>query len=257
MKCQMKCKMIAMVLGSLGTALCGCMGADPATDTTEPSADSPSADPAAILKITVEPGHTVGFFEPSPGALYLAESTTPGQAFVLQGKAQLDALDAFAQLRPGQAVPAELQAAYDRARSVPSDTGPRANGVGGGRPDGGQATPGVIQQGLTSSSSGANFVDTDDGCKWGPQFSFCRINWANGFFAFASPTTSGSCLVDHYAGNGVTIQITAGSSVTTTFQAVHTVVRYALGTPGSSVNRRIDILNASGDSFHAGCNWGN
>jgi hypothetical protein len=50
--------------------------------------------------------------------------------------------------------------------------------------------------------------------------------------------------------------ITAGATITSTFQAVHTSVQYSLGTPGPSVTRRIDILNASGDSFHAGCRWG-
>lgn len=87
--------------------------------------------------------------------------------------------------------------------------------------------------------------------------SHCRINWGNGFFAACGPTTSARCVVDHYAGKGVTIQITAGASVTTTFQAAGTSVMYSLGTPGAAVTRRIDVLNGSSDSFHVGCNWGN
>ena len=254
----MKCTMFATVLGSLGVALyAGCMSES--TEASDPaSTEAPPADAAALLRIQVEPGHTVSFYEPSPGGLYLTESMAPGQSFVLKGKAAMDAMAAFAQLQPGAAVPAELQAAYARARAVTDDASDKTHAFGGGQPEGtAAATPGVIQQALTSSASAANFVNNDGGCNWGPELSFCRVNWANGFFAAASPTDSGSCIIDHYAGNGVTIQITAGSSVTSTFQAAGTIVQYALGTPGPSVNRRIDVLNASGDSFHAGCNWGN
>lgn len=109
---------------------------------------------------------------------------------------------------------------------------------------------------LTSSSSAATFVDNNGGCDWGPQWSVCRVNWANGFFAYAGGTTSGLCTVDHYAGNGVIIQITVGSTISSTFQGPGTIAQYSLGVAGAATLRRIDITNASGDSFHVGCRWG-
>jgi len=254
-----------MKLGSLGLILCSaCVAPAPdpgSASTTDPAPNvSDTVDANVVLRVDVENGHTVTFYEPTPGGLYLAERMAPEQTFVLRDKEASDALAAFARLRPQAEVPAALQAAYDRARNLPSEPiAVAAHAFGGGQPAAEQApaaTPGVIQQALTSSSSAFNFVNNDGGCNWGPEFSFCRVNWVNGFFASRSPTTSGLCVVDHYAGNGVTIQITAGSSATTTFQAVNTSVQYSLGTPGSSVTRRIDVLNASGDNFHAGCRWG-
>jgi len=258
--------MMMLKLGSLGLILCaGCMA--PASDPASTAAADPApngsetSDANVVLRLDVEPGHAVTFYEPTPGGLYLAERMVPGQTFALRGNEAQDALAAFARLRPQAEVPATLQAAYDRARNLPSESvSQQTHALGGGQPEATQAqaaTPGVVTQALTSSSSAANFVDNDGGCDWGPQGGFCRVNWGGGFFAFFSPTTSGRCIVDEYAGDGVTIQITAGASVTTTFQAAGTIVQYALGTPGPSELRRIDILNASGDSFHAGCNWGN
>lgn len=254
-----------MTLGSLSLALCaGCMGPDAApagSAESKPAAhETTAAD--ALLSLEVEPGHSVTFYEPAPGGLYMAESMKPGQSFALSGKESTDALLAFAKLRPGASVPTELQAAYDRARSLPGDGSARKSEAGGGQSEasalGSAPAPGLATTGqaLTSSSSAAVFVNSNNGCAWGPDWSFCRVNWANGFYAYTT-SSSGVCIVDHYAGDGVTIQLTAGSSVTTTYQAPGTIVQYTVGTPGSSVTRRIDVLNASGDSFHVGCNWGN
>jgi hypothetical protein len=256
----MRSNLMALIIGSFGlVAHAGCLapGADPEPATADPATETTEA--AVVLRVDLEPGHTVTFYEPQPGGLYLAERTAPGQHFVLGDREASDALAAFARVRPLAPVPATLQAAYDRARAMPGDAVAVAPASGGGAPDvapAAVATPGVIQQALTSSSSAANFVDVDHGCDWGPTWSFCRVNWSNGFFA-GTTATSGTCTVDHYAGDGVTIQITVGSGIFTTFQAVHTSVLYGLGSPGTSMLRRIDVLNAGGDSFHAGCHWGN
>ncbi|WP_123784172.1 hypothetical protein [Corallococcus macrosporus] len=60
----------------------------------------------------------------------------------------------------------------------------------------------------------------------------------------------------HISGNGVIIQITVGSTVSSVFQGAGTHAQYSLGTTGVSTRRRLDITNASGDSFHVGCRWG-
>lgn len=248
-----------MALGSLGLALCaGCMGLE--TEQADTAESKPAVrettDADTILSIEVEPGHSVTFYEPAPGGLYLVERMAPEQSFVLTDKESSDALQAFAKLRPGAPVPAALQAAYDRARNLPGDTAAHEPKAGGGQFEAAQApSSGVTQQALTSSSSAANFVNNNGGCNWGSASSFCRVNWANGFYA-GTTATSGLCIVDHYAGNGVVIQITVGSTITSTFQGPGTIAQYSLGTPWASTLRRIDITNASGDSFHVGCRWG-
>lgn len=259
----MRSAMTWRVLGSLGLALSvGCAGqeSEPSSTTeVKPSVvETTSAD--AVASLELESGHSVTFYEPVPGGLYLVERMMPGQKFALTAKESADALLAFASLRPGAPVPAALQAAYDRARALPGDTTTaRELSSGGGQSASEQAAApglGTSKQALTSSSSATTFVNDNTGCDWGPQGSFCRVNWANGFWASYSPTTSALCIVDHYAGNGVTIQITVGTTITSTFQGAGTIAQYSLGTAGASTTRRIDITNASGDSFHVGCRWG-
>jgi hypothetical protein len=252
--------MMWMSLGGLSLALsAGCIG--PAPESANTTGSEPAVVEAteanALLRIEVEAGHDVTFYEPVPGGLYLAERMAPSQSFVLHGKESSDALLAFKQLRPGTPVPEALQAAYDRALSLPSDATVQEKKVGGGQAEAAQAPahPGVAVQGLTSSSSAATFVNSNGGCDWGAQGSFCRVEWGGGFFASIT-ATSGLCIVDHYAGNGVTIQITVGSTISSSFQGAGTIAQYSLGAAGASTTRRIDITNASGDSFHVGCRWG-
>lgn len=256
---------IAATMGSLGLVLfAGCVdpGMDAeATDDPDPAATSePENDEQAglLLRVEVESGHTVGFYEPIPGGLYVAEQMRSGQKFVLGDREVSDALAAFARVRPAEEVPAALREAYDRARASESEpaTAARVEVGGGSAAEVFRATEaGTAQLPLTSSSAAGNFVNNDGGCNWGPHGSICRVNWGGGFFVWAT-SSSGLCIVDHYAGNGVTIQITVGAGISSTFQAVNTSVQYGLGTPGFSTTRRLDILNAAGDSFHAGCRWG-
>lgn len=253
--------MTLRVLSSLGLALSmGCAGQEDAASTSEARPAAIETTQAnAVLSLEVESGHSVTFYEPAPGALYLVERMMPAQTFVLTAKESSDALLAFARLRPGAPVPAALQAAYDRARAQPGDAAPREFTSGGGQSTSTQAAApglGTSKQALTSSSSAATFVNDNTGCDWGPQGTFCRVNWANGFFASLSGTTSGLCIVDHYAGNGVTIQITVGTTITSSFQGAGTIAQYSLGAAGAATTRRIDVTNASGDSFHVGCRWG-
>lgn len=258
----MRTRMIAMMLGGVGlAAFAGCAEptAEPAPAPASPDGAPTTSNPDTVARVDIEPGHAVNFYEPSPGNLVVVESMAPGQKFALATGAVTDALRAYAQLRPQNEIPQALQAAYDRARSVAIEpTAASINSAGGGRPDPGQpaATPGVIQQSLTSSPDAANFVDNDGGCDWGPRFAICRVNWGGGFFAVSNPSTSGLCIVDHYAGNGVVIQITVGTTISSVFQAVGTIAQYSLGAAGANVLRRIDITNAAGDAFHAGCRFG-
>lgn len=208
---------------------------------------------AAGLPRRATHGHAVAFYEPPPGGLFVGETMQPGQRFVLGAHEASDALAAYAMLRPNTEVPPALGAAYTRALRATESTSLDTHGVIGSQE---MASTGLSLQTLTSSSSAANFVNSDGGCDWGPQGTFCRVNWSNGFWASMSPTASGLCIVDHYAGNGITVEITVGTMITSPFQAVGTIAQWSLGAAGPATTRRIDITNASGDSFHVGCRWG-
>jgi len=274
----MKRRMMQSAITGLSLAMCVACGStestggpqagDPAPGTAQAATDDAARANAAndrnvIARVEIESGHTITFYEMGPGGLFMVETRNEGQTAVIHGSA--DALDVYARVRPGAAVPDALRAAYGRARDAAANarlSSPKvAPALGGGQPavEGAPSVQikdglGVTAQALTSSSSAANFVDTDHGCDWGETWSFCRVSWGGGFFASTS-SDSASCIVDHYAGNGVTVQLTADDTQVPLFQAAGTVVTYNWGFVSGNVTRRIDILNASGDSFHVGCRW--
>jgi hypothetical protein len=267
-----------MVSALMGTALALCAGCAAGNDdgagnggqTSSTPAPEDTASATAFLVLNVEDGHTIGFYEQQPGALMVIENMREGQTSILNQHQGIDAIALFNELRPNEAVPATLTAAYERAKALATTPGaiPLDNGSGFG---GGSSVAkalaaakttstgniGVTSQAITSSSNPDDFVNSGGGCDWANRASICRINWSNGFFAFANPSGSATCIVDHYAGNGITVQLTAGSTVLPTFQAVGTVATYSWGIVSGSILRRMDILNASGDQFHAGCRFFN
>ncbi|HWO25557.1 MAG TPA: hypothetical protein VNO30_42750 [Kofleriaceae bacterium] len=188
-------------------------------------AETAREDEHVVLRLVVEPGHTVTFYEPAPGGLYLVERMAPGQSFALRDEAA-DALRAFQELRPGAPVPAALAAAHDRARAT--------------------AVDGTVAGAALPSS----------GCGWGPAWSACRVSWSSSFRAARPAATSGLCTVDHYAGDGVIVQITHGDTRSSFFQGPGTIAQYSLGLAGAALPRRIAITNATDDRFFVGCRWG-
>ena len=88
---------------------------------------------------------------------------------------------------------------------------------------------------------------------WAANFSACKVNWSGGWFAQANAVSAG-CTVDHYAGNGITLQKTRGASVSSSNWPVNFAGSLLWGGNGV-VLHRLDILNASGDSFHTGCQF--
>lgn len=157
-----------------------------------------------------------------------------------------------------------LLAAYDRAKAnvdVAEDSVPETPGSGG-TPDRGPdfsrvSTPdgvGAIKQ-AHSTSNAADFVNNHNGCVWASVHSFCRVNWSNGFTSGDHTAPSAVGVVDHYAGNGITVQLIAGGTSVPFSQSAGTIQTYSWGLQSGNINRRLDILNASGDSFHAGVRW--
>jgi len=268
---KLKASLVVVVFGGFSVAaLAGC-GSTGTAGSGDPSSENEgsvatTSDQYLVTRVDVEAGHTVTFYEPAPGGLMLVESKRDGQTSVIGRQDAVDALAVFARLRPGQQAPTELRDAYERARTAALAEPATDRVITPSQASGGQtwnpqsaATAssdgvGTSQEALTSSSNPDFFVDSDGGCDWGSRFSACRIHWGGGFFATAT-SSSASCIVDHYAGNGITVQLTAGATVVSFSQSVGTSQLYSWGFVGGSVTRRLDVLNASGDAFHAGCRF--
>jgi hypothetical protein len=254
--------LIAIVAcGSTGTG----EGPAGATDGSEPVAET-NANLSVVLRLEPQVGHVITFYEIRDAGLFLVESSHEGQTPVMRGAAQ-DAIAVFQKVRPGEQVPAELQDAYDRAKSVVAEQDPAelktlATPTGGGQPAPefvsairSTSEVGVAQQ-ATSSSNPGHFTGSHGGCDaTGSKFSGCRVNWGGGFWASWTPSSSATCHIDHYAGNGITAQLTAGATVVPFGQAVGTLQTYSWGLVAGNITRRLDILNAAGDSFHVGCEF--
>jgi hypothetical protein len=219
--------------------------------------------PSALMTVEVEPGHNVSFYETEPGVLSIVELAMPGQQ-MLVGEGT-DAMELFSQIAPGAAAPAELLAAYDRAKAnaalaVPN-TVSQGNSSSSQLPEVNEAVidPGAnfeaVGQALVSSSNCASFVDDSEACDWASAYSACRCNWSGGFFAQAGSASSMSIIVDHYSGNGVTIRLLKDGVVTLSVGVPAGQIG-SLNSSGSSAVRRCEVTNASGDAFHASCMFG-
>ena len=210
------------------------------------------------LRLEVAPGHTVTMIEPSPGHLFIAEEMQRSQRLVLDDSTR-DPISAFRRLRPGEPVPAVLLAAVERAsklRLTPPNP-PGAPGWSGGQPasqapSGGNASSGeltAVQQALTSSSNPWNFVNNDGGCAWSNVYSYCKVQWSNGF--------SGSAVVDHYSGDGVNLRflINGAQHPIPAWQLNPGSVLQFVSPNGGNATRQFNVFNAINDSFHVGCRW--
>jgi hypothetical protein len=269
MKTNLRTISSVITLSSLVASLAACSATDQ-TNSGEPSSTAAGEDESsaqttsALLEVELESGHKVSFYEPVSGNLFLVESMTREQKSALAGLERHDALEVFRSIRPDAEVPAVLLAAYERAKvNVGAvDTGVPETAGSNGTPDPGLGVSrvstadgvGAIRQ-AHSTSSAADFVNNHGGCTWASVHSFCRVNWANGFTSGDHTAPSAVGIVDHYAGNGITVQLIAGATSVPFGQSAGTIQTYSWGLQSGNINRRLDILNASGDSFHAGVRW--
>jgi hypothetical protein len=215
----------------------------------------------ALATIKVAQDHTIAIYEPTPGSLGVLEARQPHQHPVWE-RGTSDVLELFARYQPDQAAPTQLVEAYERsldaqqAQRNPSDEpsewggGSAAELASNPRQPAGDV--GVRAEALTASSNAKGFVN-DGGCNWGSANSFCKVNWANGFWAQANGTSQ-TCDVCTYSGNGVTMTMKVGGAATISL-GISSGNCATLTTSGSSVARRMEVTNASGDQFHAGCRW--
>lgn len=216
----------------------------------------------ALATLSVERDHTLSIYEPSPGVLGVLEARQPNQHPVWE-RGVSDVLELFARYQPDQAAPVLLVVAYERsleARQAIRNLGEDFAAEWGGGSDADAArlpaqpegAVGLHSSALTASSNAKGFVN-DGGCRWGSANSFCKVNWTNGFWA-QSNGSSQTCDVCAYAGNGVTMSMKISGAVVIALGIANGQCA-TLTTTGASAARRMEVSNAAGDSFHAGCRW--
>lgn len=204
-------------------------------------------------RVELEPGHTVAFYEPAPGAILISERGPDGFEPRLE-QGELDGLsitELYLHLTGEREAPAALVQAEQRSRNAPaSDEGPRRMIEPQSSPMAGEL--GTSALGLTSADGpwfAANL------CFNSGDFRGCYPNWRDGGYALATARTSFFRLAP-YAGNMVQLR----------FQMDGTTYFIEAIFPGQSThwwahsdalwgeywprNHRWDLLNASGDGFH-------
>jgi hypothetical protein len=277
------CCIARTALGLL--TLAGCQSQAPTlADADRAAAAVPAAEPDhaagvnhyvdandVLHVVDLTPTHTITFYESSPGNITVVERRAPGERARLPRELPATASEVFAQLRPDDGIPEKLLDADARAAGAGDEAPVEAPlievppSAEGGAPSplhepsqapALPAEPGVgrLEQAHSSNSAG-HFVGDHGGCDWDNAFSACRVTWSGGFFAQA---TAGAALfkVDHYSGNGLTVRLMRGTSIEDHSQSAATIADYSLlFTRDPNKLIRIDILNASGDSFHVGGRW--
>lgn len=261
---------------------CGaCNSSLPTTNATETAAEpAPTAtntDPSThndnergvLARVEVEPAHLITFYETAPGVVLVVERRRSSQEPILQGEA-VDPLEVYGSIRPSEEIPQALLDASGRAMALKAAE-PASNEQGLERVAGGGRSAqtasvsdvheredglGVSQQAFTSDSSGNIFINNTNSCSWANVWSTCRIHWGGGFFCSTTATRE-FYAVDHYAGDGVTVRVTQGGTSISDFflPAGFADTYYGTVNPGPNMVRRLDVLNAAGDSFHVGCRF--
>jgi hypothetical protein len=252
---------------------CGTAGdSDPADPVETPSSTAPAPEVEAradntannpILSLDVEADHNITYYEPAPGFLIMVETNTQHQASITGKLEAPDAVQVFTKLRPTAQVPEVLLQAVMRARSFTPGAGTIREGAYQEAAPSTELIPGLpaAKDGIGtvaqahSQANAQDFVANHGGCAWGPIFSFCRVNWAGGFHSSFQNSNTTTGVVDHFAGNGVTVRIGAGAVQPTFFQGVGTVVTYTSGFALGVASRFLEVFNAAGDQFHASNRW--
>jgi hypothetical protein len=225
------------------------------------NAQANAKDDSVLAQVEVGPGHTVKFFTTTVGGVVVMENRPSGTKSVIDANFT-DMPTLWKRLLPDQPLPRaliELQARV-LARSLlprPDEAATPRSSARGGQPaatlPAARTTAGGVtgtRQALFSSSSAADFVNSNDGCMHGNVGTHCRVNWSNGFVCDGTSDYS-RFIVDNYSGNGFSIH----SSDWSTPQWIYAgnIQTYV----ASWYSRWWEIHNASGDSFHAGCRFYN
>jgi hypothetical protein len=152
-----------------------------------------------VYKLVIDGKHELAFYEPAYGQFHLMETAPLTQELLTSNfdSSKLTVGDIFSVARPGEDVPAVLQALQARveefSRTVPVDSsGPR---------DGSDAKPQLVLDGLRpahATSSGAHFEVDHHGCPTFGAITWCFFNATSNFTTSATNVASSSQSIANY-----------------------------------------------------------
>jgi hypothetical protein len=194
-------------------------------------------------------GNQLRFYEPMPGNILTVELGTARTMPRMN-----DAIALFQAAEPGAAIPAALAEAADRARQLePVQAGERQGTVELSVPADQAVDRAPMAAAGPISAAGACDINTfiEDECTNGT-FEWCKINWWNGFYAYATTVNT-----MHNAVCSLTGTVTLRLLINSVPKASYTVVKGAKGAVAwvnlsSNFGFYTEITNASGDMFHVG-----
>jgi hypothetical protein len=196
---------------------------------------------ALILRVEIEPGHTVSFYEPAPGVVGMVERLPAPRADAILAQ-NADIASVYRAIRPQTAMPTTLTDALARAANPPI-SGPQLVGklAGGGQPSRRRTGDAI------SFINDAGFCDaTHSQTRW----TLCRINWWGGFWAWdgGARTIHGMVYNAHESQNMTTrVQVNTNTFDLQMWAGQNAYFTFGSGTAGM---RRVDVFNAENEEFH-------
>jgi len=221
-------------------------GETPAPGSNEVSTRTNLED-TLILRLQVAAGHSVSFYEPEPGALGMLESIDFEREQTSYLTKYGDAASVYRALRPNETIPSTLALALDRARAMPSTEDSTIEDV--------TEAGGTLSDVTFRATSDSTFVNDNKFCdaalaNYGIKSHMCRINWSNGFYAYhTNARTIHGVVKARDAGDTMDIKVTVGGNEYDTNNDDN--VYFTFGA-SSSGYRRVDVNDASDDTFHVG-----
>jgi hypothetical protein len=226
--------------------------------------DAPPAsiDDALVSTIDLGPGHTIRVYEPSPGDLVFEETAAPGVAAIDLDVGTIEPIDAlYRRLRPGQAVPRELErlAAHQVERA--------SHAVDPGEP---AALEEEEEPGLSMAPAGARAAasaafefrldychdlgeENDSGVKV-VDWTHCWTERTGNSFAWATGLHAAQAVVRSYRGS-ITFTVSFDDGNGWTIESQRTVAEnqtkhWWRWDTGASFGFKSEVTNADGNLYH-------
>jgi hypothetical protein len=198
-----------------------------------------------IAKVDLDNGMTVSFFEPSPGAILVAQSAPVGvRPLADQG---LTAVELYALIAPDQSVPDALAMAQARQDALLEERGVERASI-------------PVARSSVAGTSTASFIDnkscddewfSNNFCSpYNGDWDMCLLNWWNGAYATSSSVDEARYAVCADIGN-VTFKVQMGDGnggIWSVLEGHYVAYHWLSGWLNEST--RGDVLDATNDRFH-------
>ncbi|MEO8699546.1 MAG: hypothetical protein ABI867_05855 [Kofleriaceae bacterium] len=232
--------------------LAGC-ATEPDPESIDPAPVAPSAPPEQLdetpptYRFEVEPGHSLAFYETAPGVVTIFEELDGDQARLVPRTPNIAGY--FAAARPNEAMPETLRAIAQRADATQAQARPTGE-RGRVQVSGGQESHARL------SSNADNFVNGGYcdaewyGASYVVELGLCRINLTGGWSVVWNETRMVEGNVSAIQGN-VTLRLQSGAANPINKTVSQGTTVYSIAFANQWITHRFEVLNASGDWYHA------